>query len=126
METKNTSIKYEEVLRGVATLCSKRTKDSMTGDLEKEPAKAQMQGSSIPCVRYSGAARWKHKRQLQKEAGEKAVQANTQQTDAAADSPRTEEGGLSNTHTHDQTPACLVPQVHNRIKSPRSLCSGDI
>jgi hypothetical protein len=44
-------------------------KESRADDLDKELAKVQLQESSKTHVRYSEAARCKHKKQLQKEAG---------------------------------------------------------
>jgi hypothetical protein len=87
METKENKNKYEAVLQGVATLCSERPKESKEEDLGKEPAEAQPQESTTTRKRYSGAARRRYKKQQQREAGERAVQAGTQQTDAAAISP---------------------------------------
>ena len=87
MGTKENRRKYEAVLQGVATLCSERPKESKKEDLGKEPAEAQPQEPKTIRIRYSGAARRRHKKQLQREAGERAVQAGTQQTDAAAVPP---------------------------------------
>ena len=95
MGTKENRHKYEAVLQGVATLCSERPKESKKEDLGKEPAEAQPQEPKTIRIRYSGAARRRHKKQLQKEAGERAVQAGTQQTDAAAIPPGTGEQGPS-------------------------------
>jgi hypothetical protein len=95
METKEIENRYEAVLQGVATLCSERLKESKKEDLGKEPAEAQPQESATTRKRYSGAARRRHKKQQQREAGERAVQAVTQQTDAAAISPGSGKQGLS-------------------------------
>ena len=95
MGTKENRRKYEAVLQGVATLCSERPKESKKEDLGKEPAEAQPQEPKTIRIRYSGAARRRHKKQLQREAGERAVQAGTQQTDAAAIPPGTGEQGPS-------------------------------
>jgi hypothetical protein len=87
--------KHEAVLQGVATLCSKRPKESKTDDLGEKPATAQPQESRTTRARYSGAARSRYKKQLQREAEERAVQAGTQLPDEAANPPGTEEGGPS-------------------------------
>ena len=92
MGTKENRRKYEAVLHGVATLCSKRPKESKEEDLGEEPAETQ---PKTPRIRYSGAARRRHKKQLQREAGERALQAGTQQTDAAAIPPGNGEQGPS-------------------------------
>jgi hypothetical protein len=109
MDTENTQKQYEKVPQVVAILCSERPKESKTRDLEKEPAKAQLQGSIKNRVRYSGAARRKHKKQLQKEAGEGPIQANTQETDAAAHSLTTEKGG----------PSTVVKRPRSGLSIPR-------
>ena len=87
MGTKENRHKYDAVIQGVATLCSERPKKSKEEDLGKEPVEAQPQEPKTIRVRYSGAARHRHKKTLQREAGERAVQAGTQQTDAAAVPP---------------------------------------
>ena len=87
--------KHEALLQGVATLCSERPNESKTDDLGEEPAKAQPQESRTTCARYSRAVRSRYKKQLQREAGKRAVQAGTQLPDAAANPPGTEEGGPS-------------------------------
>ena len=87
MGIKENRHKYEAAVQGVATLCSERPKESKKEDLGKEPAEAQPQEPKTIRIRYSGAARRRHKKQLQREAGERAVQAGTQQTDAAAVPP---------------------------------------
>jgi hypothetical protein len=84
MGTKENRHKYEAVLQGVATLCSERPKESKTKDLGEQPAEAQPQEPKTTRIRYSGAARRRHRKQLQREAGERAVQAGNQQTNAAA------------------------------------------
>jgi hypothetical protein len=95
METKEIRRKYEAVLQGVPTLCSERPKESKKEDLGEEPAEAQPQETKTTRIRYSGVARRRHKKQLQREAGERAVQAGTQQTDAAAIPPGNGEQGPS-------------------------------
>jgi hypothetical protein len=95
MGTKENRYKYEAVLQGVATLCSERQKESKKDDLGEEPAEAQPQEPKTTRIRYSRVARRRHKKQLQREAGEWAVQAVTQQTDAAAIPPATGEQGPS-------------------------------
>ena len=89
----NMATKEVAVLQGVATLCSERPKESKKEDLGKEPAEAQPQESATTRKRYSGAARRRYKKQQQREVGERAVQAVTQQTDAAAISPGSREQG---------------------------------
>jgi hypothetical protein len=111
---------YEAVLQGVATLCSKRPKESKTDDLEEEPAKGQPQGSRTSQVRYSAAARCRYKKHLQKETGEWAVQASTQQTDAAVNPPGTEEGGPSKAAKHSQSdPSTPSPSGVEQTKKPK-------
>jgi hypothetical protein len=87
MGTKENRRKYEAVLHGVATLCSERPKESKKEDLGEEPDEAQPQEPKTTRIRYSGAAKRRHKKQQQREAGERAVQSGTQQTDAAAIPP---------------------------------------
>jgi hypothetical protein len=86
----------------VATLCSERPKESKKEDLGEEPAEAQPQEPKTIRIRYSGAARRRHKKQQQREAGERAVQAVTQQTDAAAVPPATREPGPSRAAKHSR------------------------
>ena len=93
METEENKNRYEAVLQGVATLCSERPKESK--DLGKQPAEAQPQESTTTRKRYSGATRRRYKKQQQRKAGERAVQAGIQQTDAAAISPGPGEQGPS-------------------------------
>jgi hypothetical protein len=95
METEENKNRYEAVLQGVATLCSERPKESKKENLGKQPAEAQPQESTTTRKRYSGAARHRYKKQQQREAGEWAVQAGTQQTNAAAISPGPGEQGPS-------------------------------
>jgi hypothetical protein len=101
METKEIENRYETVLQGVATLCSERPKESKE-DLGKEPAEVQPQASATIRKRYSRAARRRHKKQQQREAGERAVRAVTQQTDAAAISPGSGEQGPSRAVKHSR------------------------
>ena len=77
----------------MVTRCSERPKESEIDDLGEKPAMAQPQESRTTRLRYSGAVRRRYKKQLQREDGERAVQAGTQQTDA--NPPVTEEGGPS-------------------------------
>jgi hypothetical protein len=95
MDTKDNQHKYEAVLQGMATLCSEQVKESEMEDLGEELAEAQPQEPKTTCIRYSGAARCRYKKQLQREAGEWAVKAGTQQTDAAATPSGTGEGSPS-------------------------------
>jgi hypothetical protein len=92
MGTKGNRHKYEAVVQGVATLCSERPKETKKEDLGEEPAEAQRQEPKTTRIRYSGAARGRHKKQLQRKAGERAVQAGTQQTDAAIPRVNGEQG----------------------------------
>ena len=70
--------------------CVASDRRKKTDDLEEKP-----QESRTANARYSGAARRRYKKQLQKEAGERAAQTITQQNDAAANTPGTEDGGPS-------------------------------
>ena len=66
-----------------------------------------------------GAARCRHKKQLRKEAGERAVQATTQQTDTAANPPRTEEGSPSRAGKHSRShPSTPSPSGAQQTKKP--------
>jgi hypothetical protein len=122
METKENENRYEAVLQGVATLCSKRPKESKKENLGKEPAEAQPQESTTTRKRYRGAARRRHKKQQQRKAGERAVQAVTQQTDAAAISPGPGEQGPSRavkrSLVDSRTPS---PSGVQQTKNPKSL-----
>jgi hypothetical protein len=71
MDTKVTHKQYEAVLRGMPTMCSERLKERKTGDLEKELAKAQLQKTSKLCLRYSGAARSRHKSGFRRRLGKR-------------------------------------------------------
>ena len=122
METKDNRHKYEAVLQGVATLRSEQPKESKMEDLAEEPTEAQPQEQTTTRIRCSGAARRRYKKHLQREAGERAVQSGTQQTDAAATPPGTGEGGPSRAAKHSQSdPSTPSPSGVQTKKNPKSL-----
>jgi hypothetical protein len=120
LETKENRHKYEAVLKGVATLCSERPKESKKEDLGEEPAEAQPQEPKTIRKRYSGAARRRHKKQQQREAGERAVHlvpSRPMQLLSHLDlGSRVHQGQLN---ARDWTRAYPVLQEYNKQKKPK-------